>query len=295
MVSISASGFVGVSGDLSVTEHFDDILGVSIGDAVHLGNSLGRRISYVRLRVAERLFRFRLLLCWFRFILIGSFQALKAELRNRGLPKCREKAVAIRRLEASDRARKMEADSVRALNLDSVEVVQPNLTFEEAEKDRCLAEGLPWPHIVYQSACDIPMGFNGYRRVLTGWKFNASIRTIEWRLLRDLSLADCPGYEPVGDRKDYRSGFPISERCVLPVLPPIPLLWCTSVLLGIGALGLGVFLAPGRGAMKGLLPLGKGGVVLPNMKWLLMATIDLLLWLVRRPGPLVGKVPRSSL
>jgi hypothetical protein len=44
------------------------------------------------------------------------------------------------------------------------------------------------------------------------------------------------------------------------------------------------------GAVKGFLPLGKGGVVLPNMKWLLMATIDLLLLrLVRQPGPLVGK------
>ncbi len=73
VVSISASGFVGVSGDLSVTEHFNVILGASIGDAVHLGNSLGRRISYVRLRASERLFRFLLLLYWFRFILIGVF------------------------------------------------------------------------------------------------------------------------------------------------------------------------------------------------------------------------------
>jgi hypothetical protein len=46
---------------------------------------------------------------------------LKAELRNRGLLKCREKAVAIRRLEASDRGRENEeADTVPALNLDSV-------------------------------------------------------------------------------------------------------------------------------------------------------------------------------
>ncbi len=29
---------------------------------------------------------------------------------------------------------------------------------------------------------------------------------------RDLSLADFPGYEPVGDRKDYPAGVPISER-----------------------------------------------------------------------------------
>ncbi len=46
---------------------------------------------------------------------------MKAELRNRGLLKCREKAVAIRRLEASDRGRENEeADTVPALNLDSV-------------------------------------------------------------------------------------------------------------------------------------------------------------------------------
>jgi hypothetical protein len=88
---------------------------------------------------------------------------LKAELRNRGRPKCREEAVAIRRLEASDRGRENEeANTVPALNLDSVEVVQPNLTFEEAEKDRRLAEGFPRPHIVYQSACDIPMRFDRY-------------------------------------------------------------------------------------------------------------------------------------
>ncbi len=73
-------------------------------------------------------------------------------------------------------------------------MVHPNLTFEEAEKDRCLAEGLPRPHIVYQSACDIPMRFDRYRRVPTGWKLNASIRTSEWRLSRDLSLADFPGF-----------------------------------------------------------------------------------------------------
>ena len=47
VVSISASGFVGVSGDLSVTEHLDVILGVSIGDAFHLGNSFSVR-SFAR-------------------------------------------------------------------------------------------------------------------------------------------------------------------------------------------------------------------------------------------------------
>jgi hypothetical protein len=34
-----------------------------------------------------------------------KIQALKAELRNRGLPTCREKGVAIRRLGASDRTK----------------------------------------------------------------------------------------------------------------------------------------------------------------------------------------------
>ncbi len=34
-----------------------------------------------------------------------KIQALKAELSNRGLPTCREKAVAIRRLGASDRTK----------------------------------------------------------------------------------------------------------------------------------------------------------------------------------------------
>ncbi len=80
-----------------------------------------------------------------------EIQALKAELSNRGLPTCREKAVAIRRLGASDRTKreKEEADSVPALNLNSVDVVQLNLTFAEAETDRCLAEGFSWSHIVH--------------------------------------------------------------------------------------------------------------------------------------------------
>ncbi len=69
------------------------------------------------------------------------------------------------------------------------------------------------------------------------------------------------------------------------------------VLLGVGALGLGVFLALGRGTMNGLFPLGKGGVVLPKMKWLLMATIDLFLRLVQQPaaGRSFGRKSSSGL
>jgi hypothetical protein len=84
---------------------------------------------------------------------------LRAEYLVGGLPTCRRKSVAVERLEASDREK--DAVLVVLLNLDAAAVNEPTLTFEESEKKRCLAEGLPWPHSIYESTCGIPVGFNG--------------------------------------------------------------------------------------------------------------------------------------
>ena len=59
------------------------------------------------------------------------------------------------------------------------------------------------------------------------------ISLIEFRLSRDCSLADFPGYEPFRAREEYSLGVPIAERFVVSLV----LLERFNGLLGLSGLG----------------------------------------------------------
>ncbi len=83
-----------------------------------------------------------------------KFPMSRAELIKRKLMTCRAIAVAIERLEADDALK--ERIRLPRPNFDPAPVLESVLSFEDSEKERCAVEGLPWPHIVYQSLSDIP-------------------------------------------------------------------------------------------------------------------------------------------
>ena len=226
-----------------------------------------------------------------------KFATLKAELLARGLPTCRQKSVVIERLEASDREK--DAAPVPPLNLDAAAVVELVSTSEESEKRKCLTEGLSWPHIICPADCRIPVGFNGYSRAPGGWKLNAPVRTIGWRLSKDLALSDSPGYEPLLDRKNYGVHDPILECDVLPDFP-LPGLRARSF-RGRGSLSRALsrslsggderhasFYQERKGGRK------KGKRSLPLLLDIILILMDIgqLLQLVRQPVLLVARVFR---
>jgi hypothetical protein len=139
-----------------------------------------------------------------------TVNALKAELKRRGLAGRGNKAELVARLAAENLSKGgNRVDSVAS----SVDGPDPRLVEEEpsaetVERELCRSTGLPWPHIDYASREDMPRGIN-WRRVPSGWRITISIRAIEHRLSTDLCLDDFPGYVSERPEVNYRRKPPL--------------------------------------------------------------------------------------